>query len=229
MTARAVEQSLFPEHRPDRPTGPLVGSVQTGTNADLIATIAPLYLEGRTVMDVTYGRGGWWKRYRPPDLVAHDLAVDGVDFRALPELDRSVDVVCFDPPYVLSGGVSSANLGDDFQDRYGIGPRALGRNTVGATTSLEGLILDGLTECVRVARELVLVKCMEYSQGSHVPPSRSFHDIPNLVTTRAIELGAAKHDQIVHHTGSGPGGHNIFTPKRARRHHSYLIVFEVSA
>ena len=33
------------------------------------------------------------------------------------------------------------------------------------------------------------------------------------------------HDLIVHHTGSGPGGHNIFTPKRARRHHSYLLVF----
>lgn len=41
----------------------------------------------------------------------------------------------------------------------------------------------------------------------------------------AEDLGLATHDVIVHHTGSGPGGHNIFTPKRARRHHSYLLVF----
>lgn len=33
------------------------------------------------------------------------------------------------------------------------------------------------------------------------------------------------HDLIVHHTGSGPGGHNIFTALRARRCHSYLLVF----
>ena len=65
----------------------------------------------------------------------------------------------------------------------------------------------------------------EFSQGSHVQPWRSFHDIPHVVTTTALALGCWKHDQIVHHTGSGPGGHNIFDPKRARRHHSYLLVF----
>ena len=81
------------------------------------------------------------------------------------------------------------------------------------------MLHDGLTECVRITRCWLLVKCMEFA-------SNGFQDIPHMVTTWALENGCFKHDQIVHHTGSGPGGHNIFDPKRARRHHSYLLVFQ---
>jgi hypothetical protein len=84
------------------------------------------------------------------------------------------------------------------------------------------MILAGLTECCRVSERWVLVKCMEYAQGG------GFHDVPTMVTNRAAELGWSKHDQIVHNTGTGPGGHNIFTVKRARRAHSYLLVFAPS-
>lgn len=223
---RPVEQSLFPDVRPDRPVGPILPSVFRGTNAELMEAVAPYYLTG-SVLDCTYGQGKWWERFTPAEFVAHDLlTLDGVDFRALPEADASVDTVCYDPPYVISGTASSDRLGPDFQDRYGIGLERLGHaNTGKGTEGFEAMILDGLTDVCRVAREWVLVKCMEFSQGNHVPAARSFHDIPHLVTTKALELGWLKHDQIVHHTGSGPGGHNIFDPKRARRHHSYLIVF----
>jgi hypothetical protein len=228
VTARDVALSLFPDVAPDRPVGPLLGSVVAGTNADLIAAVAPLYLDGNSVMDVTYGEGKWWARYRPENFTYHDLhKVDGVDFRHLPEATSSIDAVCFDPPYTISGSASSSRLGPEFQDRYGIGTQHMGPlNTAGGSASFETLILDGLAECVRVSRRWVLVKCMEFSQGNHVPKSRSFHDIPHLVTARALELGCVKNDQIVHHTGAGPGGHNIFEPRRARRHHSYLLVFE---
>jgi hypothetical protein len=60
---------------------------------------------------------------------------------------------------------------------------------------------------------------MEYAQGG------KFHDVPFTVSAKAQECGWVKHDQIVHWTGTGPGGHNIFTVKRARRAHSYLLVF----
>lgn len=225
MSARPVQSSMFDSH-PDKPVGRIPPSVMGGTNSDLIAAVADLYLTG-SVMDVTYGDGGWWQRFTPEPFIRHDLyKLDGVDFRALPEADGSVDTVCFDPPYIISGSASSERLGPDFQDRYKVGTQHLGPlSREGGTPAFEQMILDGLTEACRVARRFVLVKCMEFSQGNHVPAARSFHDIPFEVTAHARTLSWWKHDQIIHHAGSGPGGHNIFDIKRARRHHSYLIVF----
>lgn len=214
---RPVQASLLPDHAPDRPVGKILPSVITGTNADLIAQVAPYYLTG-SVLDVTYGDGKWWDRFRPEQFTAHDLyKLDGVDFRALPEADSSVDTVCYDPPYTISGGPSSDKMNSDIQNRFGIGIQNVGHLT---TRSFEELIRGGLTECCRVARRWVLVKCMEFAQGGP-----GLHDTPTLVTNHARSRGWLKHDQIVHHTGSGPGGHNIFEAKRARRHHSYLLVF----
>lgn len=203
----------------ERPLGPVLQSVFTGTNAELMRAVAPLYLTG-SVLDVTYGGGKWWDAYQPALFTFHDLALDGVDFRCLPHEAGEFDTVTFDPPYVLSGGASSPRLGPDFQNRYGIGQQNY-PVTVGATgrATLFALILDGLAEVCRVARSWVLVKCMEYAQGG------GFHDVPTMVTNAAAANGWTKHDQIVHYTGTGPGGHNIFTVRRARRAHSYLLVF----
>src|SRR4051812_26056261 len=87
----------------DKHVGPLCTSVITGSNADLIAAIAPLYLTG-SVLDVTYGKGMWWRRFQPDPFGHHDIALDGVDFRALPHADGSWSAVCFDPPYVPRQG-----------------------------------------------------------------------------------------------------------------------------
>lgn len=214
MTARPVEQSMFPDIKPDRPRGPIPGSVQTGTNADLIATVAPFYLTG-SVLDVTYGEGGWWRRFRPVEFTFHDLhKVDGVDFRHLPEPDSSVDTVCFDPPYVPQGGMASSSA-EDFRDRFGL--------TTGSTPWWEcfDLMAVGLRECARVARQWLLVKCSDFVTGADFKLGH-LH-----MLNVGIELGLDIHDVIVHHTGPGPGGHNIWTPIRARRHHSYLLVFKV--
>lgn len=216
---RPVQASMFPDIAPDKPTGPILPSVFVGTNADLMAAVAPLYLTG-SVCDVTYGDGNWWTKYRPADFVAHDkYKLDGVDFTDLPEQNNTYDAVCYDPPYVISGGPSSANLDSDLQGRFGIGTQ-----NMAAEPPFEDLLRRGLWEAIGVSRCWVLVKCMEFAQGGTGP--RGFHDTPYMMTKWAIERGAYKHDQIVHHTGSGPGGHNIFEPKRARRHHSYLLVFK---
>ena len=218
--ARDVQLSAFPDLQADKPVGKIVGSVQTGTNADLIAKVAPLYLTG-SVLDVTYGEGKWWDRYRPADFTYHDLhKVDGVDFRDLPHADGSFDAVCFDPPYIIAGGESTGRM--DFQERYGVGRERL---KVGAS-GLSRLMTEGLSECVRVSRRWVLVKCMEFTAGGGW--RSDFFDAPFLISSTGLALGAIKHDQIVHHCGTGPGGHNIFTPKRARREHSYLIVLRVA-
>jgi hypothetical protein len=197
----------------ERPVGPLPLSVQTGTNADLIAKVAPLYLAG-SVLDVTYGEGKWWDKFTPDPFTFHDkFKVDGVDFTALPEADDSIDSVCFDPPYIASGGTGTKQSARDFQDRFGVGCDKV------AGKDLGGLVLDGLTEVCRVARSFVLVKCMEFVGGSDLC------DMPTQVTNAAAGNGWKLHDRIVHNTGTGPGGHNIFKVKRARRAHSYLLVF----
>lgn len=214
---RPVQMTAFPDHAPERPVGPILASVQTGTNADLIAAVAPLYLTG-SVLDVTYGEGKWWDRFTPEPFTFHDLhKVDGVDFTALPEPDRSVDTVCFDPPYVLSGGESTGRLREQgFQSAYGIGHQRMNNKA----ESFDAMLRAGLAECARVSRGWVLVKCMEFASGG-------FQDVPYRMRRWGEDIGLRTHDVIVHHTGHGPGGHNIFVTKRARRHHSYLLVFEV--
>lgn len=227
MTARTqvrcVEQSLFPDLAPDKPVGPILPSVYVGTNAELMRDVAPYYLTG-SVLDVTYGEGKWWDKFTPEPFTFHDkFKVDGVDFTALPEADSSVDTVCFDPPYITSGGTTGRQA---FQDAYGIGDqREFSSRTSAGYLEFEDWLARGVTEAIRVSRQWVLVKCMEFSQGPSVAMPFRFHDIPHVVTSAALAAGATKHDQIIHHTGTGPGGHNIFVPKRARRHHSYLLVF----
>lgn len=213
MTAARDTQLSFVDGM-ERPVGSILLSVQTGTNADLMARIAPLYLSG-SVLDVTYGEGKWWGRFTPEPFTFHDLhKIDGVDFRALPHSDQAFDTVCFDPPYVLSGGETTTSRGhEQIQGRYGIG-----HGLTGGLSALLGLVSAGLGECCRVARSFVLVKCMEFTASGFV-------DMPTYVINTAAENGWRLHDRIVHHAGTGPGGHNIFTVKRARRAHSYLLVF----
>jgi hypothetical protein len=196
----------------ERPVGPLPGSVVIGDNATLIARIAPLYLTG-SVLDVTYGRGQWWRLFRPELFTGHDLELDGVDFRALPYGARAFDSVCFDPPYVPRQGTSPATRLEDreFRRRYGIDVSRSG-------AELRALIDDGLAECARVARRWLLVKCCDYTSG------RQLHLGHVAVLATAERLGLRAHDLIVHASGSGPGGGQIGAVQRTRREHSYLIV-----
>lgn len=197
----------------DKAVGPMLHSVVHGSNADLIAAVAPLYLTG-SVLDVTYGRGMWWQRYQPEAFTYHDLALDGVDFRALPHSDRAFDTVCFDPPYVPRQGGSDAPLArdQDYRDRFGLAESRGG-------VQLRELIDAGITECARVADRWVLAKCCDYTNG------RQFHLGHIQMIEAANRAGLRCHDLIVHAAGTGPGGGQIHTPLRARRAHSYLLVF----
>lgn len=213
-TARDVQLSMLPDLAPDRPQGWIVPSVFSGTNADLITAVATLYLSG-SVMDATYGKGGWWRRFRPDPFVVHDLDPekgDGVDFTALPEAEGTYDAVTFDPPYIPQGGYDSSTA-REFTDRFGLTSRS--------RAELWELIGAGMAECARVLRPegWLLVKCTDFVNGG------AFHLGHRKVLDLADPLGLSCWDLIVHHTGSGPGGHNIYTPIRARRHHSYLLVF----
>lgn len=194
------------------PVGPLPQSVILGDNASLIASVAPIYLTG-SVLDVTYGRGAWWQRFTPAPFQGHDLATDGVDFRALPHADASWDAVCFDPPYVPRLGSKSAVRLDDkrYRERYGL-------DTPRGHREVVELIFAGLEEAARVSRRWVLVKCCDYVT------SRRLYLGHAAVVVEGERLGLRVHDLIVHAGGGGPGRSRIRRVVRSSRAHSYLIV-----
>lgn len=197
----------------ERPVGPMIESVMWGDNATVIAAIAPLYLTG-SVLDVTYGHGAWWKRVKPEPFGFHDLALDGVDFRALPYEDNSWDAVCFDPPYLPSRAVeTSTKRGVTHRNAYGLTVRRSRRE-------LDELIATGLAEAARVARTWVLAKCCDYAENPHV------FRLGHVTTIVAGEAAALRvHDLIIHAGGTGPTNPSLRVVRRARRAHSYLIVF----
>lgn len=209
--ARPVQLGLM--EGTDRAVGPILPSVVHGSNADLLAAVAPLYLTG-SVLDVTYGRGLWWQRFTPDPFAFHDLALDGVDFRQLPHPDRSWGSVCFDPPYVPRQGGSDATMqrDQDYRDRFGLAESRSG-------LELRALVADGMAECARVADQWVLAKCCDYTNG------RQFHLGHVAMIDAARAAGLWCHDLIVHAAGTGPGGGQIRTVRRARRAHSYLLIF----
>lgn len=199
----------------ERAVGPLPPSVVVGDNSALIASIAPLYLTG-SVLDVTYGRGMWWRRFTPEPFLGHDLA-DGIDFRDLPHEEGSWDTVCFDPPYIPTRAAQTASpvLEGRFRPSFGL-------EQTRTKAQLDKLIADGLAECGRVARRWVLAKCCDYAEN------RSTFVLGHVKVIESGEaLGLRVHDLIVHVAGGGPGRSRITELRRSSRTHSYLVVFSV--
>jgi hypothetical protein len=188
--------------------------VQTGTNADIVHRFRDVYFaESRDIVDLTYGSaGGWWTRWRPDSLVVSEH-----DFTNLPYNDGEFATVCYDPPYVMTGGAATRPAIDQFRVRFGIDDLERSED------QLLALILTGATEGARVTNVddgFLCVKCMDFvGSGRFCDWSYEIHH--HMV----VQLGMHLHDEVVHHGGAGPGGHNISEAKRARRAHSKLLVF----
>lgn len=182
------------------------------TNGHLIADVARLgYLDG-TVLDCTFGRGTFWRRWRPTKLVATDLrqdcAPDGAyDFRRLPFVDSAFDVVVFDPPYKLNGQPD-----EEVDERYGVHEPTPWRERM-------DLIRDGFIECLRVADQRVLVKCMDQVCSGKMRWQTS------MVIAAANERGWRLRDRfdMVGSTRTQPAGRRQL---HARGRGSTLLVFE---
>lgn len=189
--------------------------VESRENGPLIAAAADIWINPTdTVMDVTYGRGNFWTVYRPEHLITHDLAIDGVDFRQLPEADQSVDVVIFDPPYIAQGGRDTSTA-PDFMARYGL------VDVPKTTGELFELIAAGITECARVLKPKgrLMVKCMDYVNSGRLVLGR------HHVVTTALELGLRQEDEFIHYSGVGPGNKRPGAQQHSRRAHTFLCVF----
>lgn len=182
-------------------------------NSDLMSAARDLgYING-PVLDPTYGKGNWWKGFRPDDLIAHDITIDGVDFRQLPEIDGSVGTVTFDPPYIPQGGRKTSTV-QDFLTAYGL------HDVPKTNEELRRLIKGGMAEAWRVLRVRghLLVKCMPYVNGGRLRP------MPRWVANDAEAIGFKQVDELVHLRRPGPQPSH---PRQmtSRRNYSVLIVF----
>lgn len=135
---------------------PVVPAIIEGTNADLVHAVVRLghLRPDDQVIDLTYGRGGWWRKGEPDHLTK---LTPPADFRATGYDDGAFDVVCFDGPYRLNG---TPDLGD-FDARYGI-------DEAMTWQAKHQLLRDGIDEALRLARPRtgrrggrVLVKCQD--------------------------------------------------------------------
>lgn len=208
----------------------ILAAYEWSSNATLIEAVAHLgYLRKEWLtLDPTYGRGVWWKNWRPDRLVTHDLNnLDGVDFRQLPEEDATFDAIAYDPPYVCVGGRTTTGL-PDFHDRFGLteAPRS--------PADLQDLINAGLKEMVRVLRPrrrgedgpYLLVKCQDYISSGKLWIG-THHTL-----SAAIDAGLEPVDRFEHITHPRPQPSNRTRKDgkpsvqvHARRNLSTLFVF----
>jgi SAM-dependent methyltransferase len=135
---------------------PVLAAHPWPSNAELIEACARLdYLDADALtLDATFGRGIFWRTWRPRRLITADKSKGRpmlrADFTRLPFPDHTFDRVILDPPYKLNG--TDAGEGE----RYGVERYA-------SWQGRHQLIRGGITDCARVLRPagVLLVKCQD--------------------------------------------------------------------
>lgn len=120
----------------------------TGNSSEIISDIFEVHFpKAKTVLDLTYGTGLFWKKYIPSKLITNDLYVPGTDYKVdftnqfdMISTFRSmqIDVVVFDPPFTSYGRSKVVN----HQTKYGAS-----RHQTGGPTDLKDVqerLLHGL-------------------------------------------------------------------------------------
>lgn len=212
-----------------------VPSVIKGDNDVLIEELAPLYFpRDAWTLDLTYGTGVFWKRYRPAELTTNDLDTDTnaghhEDWRRRTTFPSGGFArVVFDPPYVSVGGRDTSTLeakGSDMVARY-----AMHETEKNPWLHHVRTISPGIHEAARLCAPggFVFVKAQSYVTGGRVQRGTVW------VENSGVDAGLVWWDEVIHHTGlkaqplTNPNG-----SKREQQHvhgaHSVLIVFKKPA
>lgn len=208
-------------------TTDLVLSAYLGNNADIFPQILALHVpNGARIADVTYGNGVFWRNVDLTNylLLTTDIS-DGVDCRALPYDNASLDAVVLDPPYMegffrhevghkAAGGSHSA-----FRNYYSNGDEVShGAKWHAAVTDL---YFKAGTEANRVLKDngVLIVKCQDEVSANrqcltHVEiiidyEKKGFYTKDLFVVVRTNKPGISRLKKQVH----------------ARKNHSYFLVF----
>ena len=207
--------------------GPVLAASSWPTNAHMVEDLVELgYLrESDHVLDPTYERGVWWRRWQPERLTTCHRSTDGTDFRDLPFESHTFDAVAYDPPYVCPGGRSTSTI-PEFHDRFGMAEGGHEDPLFSTPAELQQLIDDGLAEMVRLVKPggLILTKCQDYVWGGRLWEGAT------LTRNTAVALGCTVVDRLEHigHARPQPAKNPDGSARRqvhARRNLSTLWVF----
>jgi DNA modification methylase len=210
-------------------TTDVVLSALVGTNPGLFRQILELHVpRGARVADVTWGKGVFWQAV-PSDayeLLASDLET-GVDLRALPYPEASLDCVVLDPPYMeglhrrtvdhLAGHGSHRA----FREHYSNG-RASARAGPKWHAAVLDLYVQGGREAHRVLRPdgILIVKCQD-----EVSANRQW--LTHVEIINAYEqMGFYAKDLFVLVRPNRPVVARLIKQVHARKNHSYFLVFQ---
>lgn len=158
-------------------------------NARLMEAVAKLWIKpDDVVIDPTYGKGGFYRRFRPGHLCGTDIKPElgGIDFRNMPWVDGMADVVVFDPAYVTPGGRDTSTIPEMNQ--------AYGMDTAEASVAAQwDVIVEGMVECYRVLKPggIFMQKCMPYISSGR------YQNYPFLVTYEMGNLDLEVVDQFM--------------------------------
>lgn len=209
-------------------TSNVVLSAYVSGNAEVFPQILNLHvLDGSKIADVTYGTGVFWKnvdlsRYQ---LLATDLA-DGVDCRALPYDDESLDALVLDPPYMeglLRNNVAhkaGAGTHGAFRAYYSNGNET---NHSGPKwhAAVADLYYKAGDEAVRVLKPngVMIVKCQD-----EVSANRQWLTHVEIINYYGT-LGFYCKDLFVIMRQNKAAVSRLIKQVHARKNHSYFLVF----
>lgn len=214
----------------------LVMSAHVSGNADVFPQILDLHVpDGSKVADVTFGGGVFWSKVDMSryELLATDISM-GVDCRALPYEDGSLDALVLDPPYM------EGLLRDTVDHKAGKGSHAAFRNyySNGNEHSNQWERPDGKPapkwhaavrelyyyaslEAWRVLKDegVFIVKCQD-----EVSANKQWLTHVEIIND-CTEMGFYAKDLFVTMRVNKAGMSRVKKQVHARKNHSYFLVF----
>jgi hypothetical protein len=171
------------------------------------------------ILDPTFGAGRWWTQWTPREpIVCSDFNprpsfndVLQLNFLHLPFDDHQFDDVAFDPPYKLNG--TPGKSGPAALDAaYGVDGKAYFR-----WQDRMEICKGGIVECGRVAKRILLVKCMDQVCSGDV--RWQTHEFKDVAEANGFRLVDKLHVR-------GYRAQSAKNQEHARRDYSTMLVFE---
>lgn len=159
-------------------------------SSDIISDLCEITGDVDT-LDLTYGQGVFWRKFKPESLTANDMYVmpnDGLtiyqtDFMSTPLLTGHWSLVVFDPPFTANGPSKNPH-----NERY-----RSHRDQAGAPQNVKevrSLLVGGIKEACRISNKWVIVKTQD------VVESGQLHANVVLALNTLVKCGFNIHTEI---------------------------------